>query len=164
MLLILIHESLCSGLVTEVMALDARGIDAETIGVADTAALAQKWIKYKYGNRAHRSFTNNQAFIDGFGDCTLCSGTSKAKTVCSITDDTPDLTCAGLSCVAFTTQRPRNNPDNSRTGAPHNHPEYHTATGQRFQYLETRNPNGWIVETSDALLQVNPFTGKTYLA
>lgn len=71
-----------------------------------------------------------------------------------------DLAVAGVPCHPFTRMRQRSDGGSSaKKGAPDQHPDYEVVFSVFPQFLEQRKPGGWLVEETDAVLEVDPNTG-----
>ena len=136
----------------------AVGAEVENIGAAECAKLPQKFLMDCCKGILAHCFTENDAFIKGEGACIMCK-----DPICHVDEREPDLSSGGISCQAYTMQRHKKG-NTLKEGPIDTHPKHYTASEEFYKYLDARNPKGWTVENTDAWDQINPKTGKTFMA
>lgn len=136
----------------------AVGAEVENIGAAESAKLPQKFLLEHWKGILAHCFTENDAFIKGEGACIMCK-----DPICHVDEREPDLSSGGISCQAYSMQRNKKG-NTLSTGPIDTHPKHYTASEEFYKYLDVRNPKGWTVENTDAWDQINPKTGKTFMA
>lgn len=127
------------------------------MGLCDKKKVAQKWLKHHWGRSARHVFTENAALIAGSGTCVLHPGQE-----CRASQQRPDLATAGLPCPAFSRMRQKGGTTAS-TGAPWDHPSFHTVMTEWQEYLSAREPRGFWIEEVEAFASTDARTGVSFL-
>jgi len=138
------------------------GIDFNILGAADRKSDARTYSMHNHGEHLGHLFFDNQAFIDGFGQCAKhCN--PRTKETCQIDSTRPDLVIGGLPCQALTGFRQRSG-RTSKTGPAATHPAIEWIASGFKRYLLARKPFGWVVEEVDEIAtEMHPETCQTWL-
>ena len=148
------HQSLLSGMATEVFVAKALGIRMETLSTCDVKPSSRKWISTVFGTRCGHSFERFEHVADE----------NAAKAPCTTHDDqcpveVVDLATIGLCCQPFSVAR------DQRQVAPRMHPLYGITFETFPMFLKAKRPRGWIAEQVLGFGRVDPDDdqGRSYL-
>ena len=129
---------------------------------SDRKPAACKFIQQHHGYQ--HIFTDAKDHIAASGVCFQHSRCGR-KQVCTLTPEEKkvDFMVAGIPCHPFTRMRQRSDPAHCRKGSPSQHPDYGVVFSLFPEFLAERRPSGWLVEETDAFLEVDPQTGTRYV-
>ena len=175
----MLHESICSGMISELVGMEALGMHYETMSAADTKTASRTFILREHSHVAH-IFTSMEEQTAATGFCT------KHQRHCSLTGR-PDLVCGGLPCQPFSQQRQHSGGHgrggkggkggascpqvdrvaraaSSRLGQPEEHPSYGTVMTGFFDYLAARQPRVFLIEETTSFGYTSKSRGESFLA
>jgi site-specific DNA-cytosine methylase len=137
----------------------AFSLDVDMVAASDRKATARAFVCQNHGFR--HVFSEMSSHREGSGICSKHSSQFRpqACTLDDAKDRSVDLLVAGIPCHPFTHLRQQNAGSQSRRkGRPEDHPDFNTVYEEFPELLKAMKPLGWVVEETDAFLDIIPDT------